>query len=117
MSGDEKIIQAFPARDLPECPVDVERRVGFCQHRKITLVEHDREVVCTECGAKLDPFNYLLAGALAMRHGWSDHRYVVEELKRKRQQLEDLEKARKRLQAQVRRLKQGHDALDLRKPL
>ena len=115
--SDDKVIQAFPARELPECPVDVERRVGFCLHGQITLVEHDRQVVCAQCGATLDAFNYLVAGALAIRRGWQDHRYVQEELKRKRQQLEDLEKARKRLQAAVRRLKQGHDALDLRKPL
>ena len=116
----DKVIQAFPSKDLPECPVDVDRGpMRHCNHQRIRLVEHDRALLCQDCGATLDPFRYLLDGAHAMRHGWQEYRYVQQLLKEKREQLAALEKERKRLAGQVRRLKgkvEG-DVLDMRKPL
>lgn len=120
MSRDEKIIQAFPPKELPECPVDEARpKWGYCDHGRITLVEHDRAVLCQDCGRSLDPFQYLLDGARAIRRGWADHRHAVQLIKEKREQLETLEKERKRLAAQVKRMKDktvGY-VLDVRKPL
>lgn len=116
--SDDKVIRPFPSRELPECAVDIERRMGHCNHQQITLVEHDRVVLCAVCGATLDPFKYLLDGAYAIRRAWQDHRYVEQEVARKRQQIADLDKERKRLAAKVRTLKAKEvDTLDLRKPL
>lgn len=116
--SDDKVIHAFPSRELPECPVSIERRAGYCQHARITLVEHDRNIVCAECGRTLDPFDYLLKEAFAIRRGWDEARHLAHLLVEKRQQVADLDKERKRLQAQVRRLKEKPGTtLDVRKPL
>lgn len=115
--SDEKIIHAFPTREAPECPVEIERRAHYCSHGKITLVTHDRCVVCAQCGATLDAFDYLLREAHAIRRGWEAYRQLERMIEEKRQQIADLEKERKRLQAQVRRAKDKPGAtLDLRGP-
>lgn len=69
---DEKVL-AFPAKgDIPVCPVEIVRgrEYGWCNHDKIRLNEHDRCVLCANCGATLDPFEYLKGGAVAIRRGW-----------------------------------------------
>jgi hypothetical protein len=119
--SDDKVIQAFPKRgEVPECPVEVERRLGFCRHERVRLVEQDRTVVCVDCGATLDPFAYLVEGAYAMRNGWGHYREVCRRIEERREQLAKLDKEKSRLQAAVRRLKEkagNADTLDLRKPL
>lgn len=118
--SEDKVIQAFPAKELPECPVDeAQRPWRHCDHGRITLVEHDRAVICQDCGATLDAFRYLLDGARAIRRGWQDYRHVASLVKEKRTQIEALEKERRRLASQVRRLKEksSPNVLDVRKPL
>lgn len=102
--SEDKIIHAFPSRDLPECPVTIERRTGFCLHPEISLVEHDRQVTCAECGATLDAFDYLMKEAVAIRSGWEKYRHVTTMVNEKLQKIAELEKQRKRLQGQIRTL-------------
>lgn len=121
LMSDDKVIHAFPNREpLPECPVDIERRMGFCGHKEITLVEHDRSVVCAKCGATLDPFDYLVSGAQALRYGWQAYRMVEHKHKELSQRVDDLVRERNRLTGIVKRLKDKAGAgvsLDVRKPL
>lgn len=117
--SDDNVIRTFPKKGLPECPVEVGQRFGYCRHRSIMVVEHDRQVICTECNATLDAFDYLRGEALAIRRGWESYRHVEQLCNEKQQRIADLEKERKRLTAQVKRLKgkaQGV-AIDVRKPL
>ena len=100
----DNIIHAFPAKVLPDCPVDVERPSVWCLHPAITIVEHDRLVICSKCGAAIDPYEYLRSQALAIRRGWDAYRMVMHQEKQKRDQVEQLDKVRKRLAAQVKRL-------------
>ena len=118
--SDAKTVIRFPGKsELPDCPVGVERRLGFCNHDKIRLVEHDRAVVCANCGATIDPFDYLLKGAYAVRHAWQLHAQVVAKTSELQRAVDDLQKERKRLGAMVKRLaaKTAGDVIDVRKPL
>jgi hypothetical protein len=107
--GEDKIIRAFPSRDLPECPVKVEEKAGYCRHGEIALVAHERRIECAECGATLDPFDYLLGDARAIRRGWENYRHVQQLIKERMETIAKLDKEKRRLQAQVRRI-------NLRKP-
>lgn len=45
----------------PEVKIAIsDNRHEFCAHETIKIFEHHRIVVCRECGAKLDPFTWLL---------------------------------------------------------
>lgn len=116
--SDEKTIVQFPrGGDVPECPVAFERDFKFCRHGKVRLVEHDRSVVCAECGQSIDPFAYLVGEAYAVRRAWDDYGEVSRRAKELREKVSDLERERKRLTAAVKRLKEkvGDDGvLDLR---
>lgn len=119
--SDEKVIQAFPPKpQLPENPVElVEDRWNYCQHKSIRIITADRQVVCRECGATLDPFNYLLSEARAIAHGWQKYREVMALTSQRIEEIAKLEKEKKRLQGQVRNLKRQADevTLDVRRPL
>lgn len=119
MSGDNTIV-SFPRKtELPECPVTVEEKRGFCRHDRIRLVEHDRNVVCADCGAAIDAFTYLLHGAYAIRSAWQNHRMVEHKIEELQKTVGALEKEKRRLASAVKRLREKPqvDVLDVRKPL
>lgn len=104
--SDDKVIRAFPGRELPACPVTIEEQRGYCRHPRIVMSEHDRSVICAECSATLDPFDYLRNDAYAMRQGWERHRQVQQKIQQLREQCDLLEKEKRRLSGAVRRLKE-----------
>lgn len=118
--SDEKVIHAFPNRsEIPECSVSIETKPGYCRHEQIRIVEHSRTVECAKCGASLDPFDYIRGEAYALRRGWQDYKSISAMVREKQEAICVLEKERKRLHAQVKRLKDKApvDSLDMRRPL
>lgn len=108
--SDDNVIHAFPARgELPELPVEVERSRAYCNHPTIRLIEQDRQVVCLKCGAQLDPFNYLLAEAVALARGWQNYRELAARHRDLAEQVKKLEAERKRLTAANKRLQDKVD--------
>lgn len=123
MADDDKVL-SFPVRAVPECPVEVvnTRNPGkFClYHMRIRLDVHKRVVECADCGQILDPFDYIAAGAQAIRRGWQEHAHVESLIREKRDQVTALDKERKRLQPILKRMREkvgtNDGTLDLRKP-
>jgi len=114
------VIHAFPSRDVPEPPVKLEPEYysNHCYHMSIVLHEHERQVVCSQCGAVLDPFDYLRGQAVAIRRGWQRYKDAAAREREIRENLTQLEREQKRLQSQIRRLrgKSAPLALDMRTP-
>jgi hypothetical protein len=106
---DNKVIHAFPVSDLPENLVAIESRPAgvplHCAHNKVTLNEHDRVVNCTDCGATLEAFNFLLSNARTLQMAWRNHAEAARRVAELNQSIAVLAKEEKRLRAQVRRLK------------
>lgn len=118
MSDDGTIIH-FPGQgDIPECPVSFERDLQFCRHEQVRLVQHDRNVVCAQCGATIDPFDYLVGEAHAIRRAWSEYASVSAKAKELSQRNEALAKEQRRLAAAIKRQKEKvpDDLLHLRTP-
>lgn len=121
---DESTILTFPTKATPECPVEVvdEKPVGiYCHgHPRIRVDQHSRTVQCADCGKVIDPFDYIVSGAVSIRRGWQLLEQVQASVREKSEKVRELEKERKRLTPIVRRLAQkaeGHDGvLDMRKP-
>ena len=105
---DEKVIRAFPANELPENLLTIEPRAPgrpyFCSHEKISLNDHDRTVNCAQCGATLDPFNFLLNNAKTLQMAWQNHRATASKVGELNERIAQLTKEEKRLRAQVKRL-------------
>lgn len=108
--AEDKVIHAFPASELPENLLTIERRPAgapyFCNHEKISLNEHDRAVNCAKCGATLDPFNFLLKNAMTLQMAWQNHRMASQKVAELNERVATLTKEEKRLRSQVKRLQE-----------
>lgn len=124
MSDNEKIL-SFPSKAIPDCPVEVvdSKPVGrFChQHLRVRFDLYTRTAECADCGQVLDPFNYLVNGAHAIRRGWEQYKNLENLIREKQEAVNALEKERRRLQPIVKRLREkaGKEdgTLDMRTPL
>jgi hypothetical protein len=109
VSDDTKIL-AFPSKgDIPACAVEIDRTrpaPEFCRHDQIRLVERDRNIVCTKCGVTLEPFNYLLSGAMTIARAWIDYEVMRQRVQELAARVGDLKKEKARLTAAVKRLKE-----------
>jgi hypothetical protein len=115
---DEKVI-AFPGTEpLPQNPIQTERRRGFCQHGEVTLDEHTRMVHCRQCGATLEPFNFLFHNAQTLQTAWQSYSIVQNKAREVQDRIEILNKELRRLQGRVKTLqRKEHEAggvLDVR---
>jgi hypothetical protein len=122
MGEDNPKVLAFPsAPTLPPKPAEIERGTErYCSHlSRIRLDEHARAVFCAECGASLDPFDFLHKSSRWITSAWNDHAVVTAEATRRRGEVDVLRKEAQRLKAQIKRMreKQPDTVLDCRRPL
>lgn len=92
------VVELPGSQPLPENPLD----------------EHDRSVTCRECGAVLDPFDFLVSNAKVISRAWTSHRCVMAQVKQREETVEALRKEEKRLRALVKRLQQKVPSVSLR---
>lgn len=114
--SDQNIV-SFPGipQELPEQTITLEKRpFNFCQHAKISLDSHQRLVNCVQCGAVLDPFEYLETNAVVLQRAWSDHASVKRTLTDMNDRVATLKKEEQRLKASGRRLKEKQPVIDTR---
>ncbi|HKX40913.1 MAG TPA: hypothetical protein VJO99_07130 [Burkholderiaceae bacterium] len=78
----EDNITALPsAAGLPENPLALTTSRApsmYCPHGAVILDDHTRTVTCAnvQCGATLDPFNFLRSNASTIARAWSSYREV-----------------------------------------
>lgn len=111
----DKVISFPGAEPVPENPITIERRDNFCSHDSVSLDEHQRIVNCLKCGAVLDPFNFLRDNARTLQTAWQSYRMVNAKATEVHERVLVLDKERKRLSAQVKRLQErAAPVLDVR---
>lgn len=101
------VVELPGANPLPENPVQLAPpRKGFCSHDAIVLDEHHRSVICADpqCGAVLDPFNFLLHNAFLISRAWQRHREVMRTVSEMVERVDTLKREEKRLRQMVKRL-------------
>jgi uncharacterized small protein (DUF1192 family) len=116
MEAETKIV-AFPGQEpLPENPLTIEepKHRVYCSHESVSLDEHLRVVNCRQCGAVLDAFSFLRNNARTVQMAWRNHRMVTNKVAELQERIEVLERERKRLSAQVKRLQEKAPSLDVR---
>ena len=117
MTGDKVV--TFPgAEPLPENLIqrqeDPKRYTRFCTHGRITLDEHQRLVNCADCGAVLDPFQFLLKQADLLQRAWDNYRMASRKVEELNTSISNLQTEEKRLKARVRRAKEAQPVIDTR---
>lgn len=114
----DKILSFPGAEPLPENLVelkdDTQRLMRYCEHGRITLDEHQRTVGCRDCGAILDPFNFLRDNARTLQRAWINHGLAQRKVKELTDRIEALNKERESLQGKVRRLREKVPVVDVR---
>lgn len=114
----DKIVSFPGSEPLPENLVrreeDPHRHTRFCTHGRITLDEHNRMVSCAECGATLDPFQFLLKQADLLQRAWDNYRMASRKVDELHSSISNLQTEEKRLKARVRRAKDAQPIIDTR---
>ncbi len=111
---DEKVVRLPGTEDLPENPIQISGKQGWCQHPNINLDTHDRTVVCGNCGATLDPFDFLHSNARTLQTAWMRYRDVQYKVAEVEKRLHAMAKEEKRLRAQVKRLQDKTVSVNVR---
>ena len=114
--SDEGNVTRFPGspgvQELPENPLQLAPRpFKYCGHDAVLLDEHSRTVTCTECGALLDPFDYLRSNARTISSAWALHAHMRQEIAVLVERVDTLKKEEKRLRAMVKRLQEKSGAV------
>lgn len=114
----DKVISFPGAEPLPENLLqreeDPKRWTRFCTHGRITLDEHQRLVNCAECGAVLDPFQFLLKQADLLQRAWANHRMAAAKVEELNTSISNLKTEEKRLKGRVARAKAAQPVIDTR---
>ena len=93
-------------QDLPPCPLEVTPPpLQFCDHPAVRLDDHSRSMECTQCGAVLDPFDFLRRNAMTLQRAWRDHKYVKGQLDELNKRVGELKKEERRIKARIATLK------------
>lgn len=103
-------VLVFPAREesekssLPFLPEGTGKR--FCPHDIVWVNEQDRQVRCRRCEFVLDPFDYMLSVAKKETQLADTVKYLRQEEKLRRQNIEKLIQIERNAKARIR--KAGH---------
>jgi hypothetical protein len=114
----DKVVSFPGAEPLPENLIqrqdDLRRRMHYCTHGRITLDAHNRLVTCAECGATLDPFQFLLQQADLLQRAWANHRMAAAKVDELNTSIGNLQAEEKRLKGRIRRAKETQPVIDTR---
>ncbi|OCA55157.1 hypothetical protein [Photorhabdus namnaonensis] len=96
----------FPIKegeDLKEKIAFIYERATFCFHSGIYVNEAERQIRCKKCNQVLDPFDYLLSIAKKETKLISDIKWLREEEKQRRQNIEKLIQIERNIKARIKR--------------
>jgi hypothetical protein len=114
----DKVVTFPGAEPLPENLIQREEdhlgRTRYCTHGRITLDEHQRLVNCADCGAVLDPFQFLLKQAELLQRAWDNHRMAARKVEELNASISNLKAEEKRLKGRVARAKAAQPVIDTR---
>lgn len=104
----ENVVALFRDTEPPPLTVNRSRIDQGCKHGTANLDETVRMCVCNDCGAQIEPFDWLVehCGKGWTRH-WENHVHVRKETIRLQREQVDLKREVKNLKAQVKRWRQN----------
>lgn len=103
----DKIVKVIEREetDMPEPSLNViEEHRKYCAHEHVNLFVHHRILVCRDCDATIDPYDFVFKLAREGNNHISTIKWLRYELKNIQKQKEELEKDIRNLKAQKRRV-------------
>lgn len=92
----------------PELKIAVAENKGeYCSHEYVKIFEYHRLLACSQCGATLDAFDYILQVGKSERLQLSNVKYYKRETKDLLEEIEKLKEEKSRLRAVVNKLKKN----------
>lgn len=116
--SDDKVIRPFDkVAEIPACPIEVKSSspVFHCSHGQLEIDVYERTVRCSQCGAMLDPFDYLAKQGQELKFMWGRYREVKKRIHELNESVDRLAREEKRLKASIRRNKEKLPVLDVRR--
>lgn len=103
MSDDSKVVVAFKAAEIGEPPMTVKREnFSFCKHGRIEADEHTRTLICHDCGATLDAFDFVRKQALTIQQAWSSYKHLQSQASELVTRVDALKKEEQRIKSRIR---------------
>lgn len=102
----KKEVVVMPADDyeMPELKIVLSEKENYCSHEQVQVWQYHRVVKCSNCGANLDPFDFILSCGKQERYALSSLQYIRWEIKQSYAERDKLRKEVINLKAQKRRL-------------
>lgn len=114
----DKVISFPGAEPLPENLLTVKEnhkhQFNYCNHGRIVLDHHNRLVNCAECGATLDPFQFLEKQADLLQRAWRNYSMAQRKVEELSTSIANLMAEEKRIKGRIRRAKDSQPVIDMR---
>lgn len=81
-----------------------QRKNTACRCTRVIVLEHTRMLECQNCGAAIEPFDYLWKQAQSQQNSAFDIMKKRQEIDKLSSEIEELKKSKRNLQAQVKRM-------------
>jgi hypothetical protein len=99
---DSNVVVAFKPSDIGEPPMTIKRvDFNFCKHTRIEADDHTRTLICHECNATLDPYNFVRQSAITIQQAWERHAYTKKELAELVDRVANLKKEEARIKSRI----------------
>lgn len=85
---------------IPQVPLEP-KKAKFCRCSYVTVDEARREVLCRECGRKIDPFDFLFDQAKKQANALAWVKKLYKDQASIQKDIEELKRQRRNLKAQV----------------
>jgi hypothetical protein len=108
---DSNVVVAFKPTDIGEPPMTVKRvDFNFCKHTRIEADDHTRTLICHECNATLDPYDFVRKSAITIQQAWQNHAFTQKQLAELVDRVTTLKKEEARIKG---RIKTARDKLPI----
>ena len=84
-------------------PLEIKEKKNFlCRHLLVLLNQDSRSLKCRDCGAAVEPFDYLYEAATGDRNLLSTRDALEYEIKNLREKLEELKRLERNIKSRIR---------------
>ena len=97
----DNVVVAFKTADIGESPMTVKPSYNYCKHDRIEADEHSRTLICHDCGATLDAFDFVRRSAATIQQAWSRYAHLQQQATELVGRVDALKKEEQRIKSRI----------------